>query len=84
MASDTDGDVVVAGWTDAELFGPANGSLDAFVRRLDPDGTPRWARQFATAAADGDASVFTFGHTSGALGDTNPGNIDAFVRKSAR
>jgi hypothetical protein len=57
VAVDADGDVVIAGWTDAGLFGPANGGIDAFVRRLDPDGTPRWARQFGTAAADSATAV---------------------------
>jgi len=84
---DAGGDVVVAGWTDAELFGPANGGIDAFVRRLDPEGNPRWARQFGTTAPDNATSLvidvagrvvvagITYGDLAGAAGGS-----DGFLR----
>lgn len=62
---------------------------DVFVRRLDPDGSDVWARQFGTTgndvgmsvAVDASGNILVTGYAHGALEGSNAGGRDAFVRK---
>lgn len=84
------GSVLVAGSISGPLPGqPGAGSIDAFVRAYDPDGTERWTRQFGTERSDNAAgvvvdaagNVIVAGSTGGVLpGQTAAGGTDAFVR----
>ncbi len=65
------------------------GSVDAFVRKYDADGTEVWTRQFGSSSGDQpfgisvDASgIYVAGLTAGTLpGQTSAGSADAFVVK---
>lgn len=86
-----DRSIVVTGQTFGSLTGvPSRGARDAFVRKLQPNGTPTWTRQFGTGAddwghgvaIDGAGKIYIAGETSGALpGQTSRGGRDAFLRK---
>lgn len=85
-----DGSIFVAGQTTGELTDePRGGPGDAFVMRLDPDGTVRWLRQFGTSGLDeaiGIAvtrhAVYVTGVTDGAFpGQASAGGSDNFVAR---
>lgn len=83
--------VYVAGYASGALSGQtsAGGSLDAFVRRYNPNGTVVWTRQFGTSADDAlqgiatDATgVYVVGNTNGTFpGQSSSGALDTFVRQ---
>jgi hypothetical protein len=94
VSTDRDGNVFVAGYTFDALPGATNqGSLDAFVRKLDANGNVLWTHQFGSdeddfgtsVHADGDGGVLVGGETFGTLPDQNNagprGTTDAFVQK---
>ena len=95
VAADASGNIIVAGYTYGALEGANVGCSDAFVRKLDSDGTVLWTRQFGTesvswmgsgdfatgVAVDGLENVVVVGYTWGALDGPNAGESDAFVRK---
>jgi len=91
VSVDTNGNVVVAGYTSGALPGQTSaGSADAFVRKYSAGGTQLWTQQLGTSGSDlaysvsTDASgnIFVAGQTSGALpGQTSAGSTDAFLRK---
>lgn len=85
-----DGSIFVAGQTLGQLTEePSAGSTDAFVMRLDPDGTVRWLRQFGTAGRDEaigvavtEDAVYVTGVTDDAFpGQVNAGDFDSFVAR---
>jgi hypothetical protein len=88
VATDTNGNVYVTGYTDGALEGPNAGGADAFLRAYDRDGQTLWTHQFGTSLndfADGvatgaDGRVYVTGTTFGALDGTNAGGRDAFLR----
>jgi len=57
VAATPDGDGIVTGSTLGDLDGPSAGGVDGFVSRYDPDGLPRWSRQFGSAGDDTAADV---------------------------
>ncbi|HKQ48154.1 MAG TPA: SBBP repeat-containing protein [Phycisphaerae bacterium] len=86
---DAAGNAFVAGRTTGNLAGLAGGE-DGFVRKIDPNGTTLWTRQFGTSAADSaeglsldsTGNVYVSGYTRGNLdGQFNSGDTDAFLRK---
>jgi hypothetical protein len=91
VAVDKGGSIYVAGSTAGALPGLGNkGGEDAFVRKLRPNGSVAWTRQFGSnqtdlavgAAVDPSASLVVSGTSSGALpGQVSKGMTDAFVRK---
>jgi hypothetical protein len=88
VATDTKGNVYVAGYTGGSLDGPNAGHSDAFIRSYDADGNHRWTRQFGTigvdgaygVATDGNDNVYSVGGTTGALEGVSAGGEDAFIR----
>jgi hypothetical protein len=88
VATDSNGNVYVAGNTSGNLEGATAGNSDAFIRSYDHNGNVRWTRQFGTSSgdaafgiiADASGNVYTAGHTTGALEGANVGSVDAFVR----
>ncbi len=91
MAVDTDGNVYVAGDTEAAFPGQNNaGARDIFLRRYDAQGNELWTKQFGTQdddtepalAVDGVGNVYVVGRVDGAFaGQTNLGLLDAYIRK---
>ncbi len=95
VATDGDGNVYTAGFTNGSLGGPNKGSLyDAWVARYSAAGALLWARQLGTSgtyvelgvvtlgvATDGDGNVCIAGYTDGSLGGPNRGRDDAWVAK---
>jgi hypothetical protein len=92
VATDTDGNVYVVGFTDDALAGPNKGASDAWVIKFDGDGDVLWSRQPGDhhhdvaqgVATDTDGNVSVVGSTYGALGGPNKGEADAWVIKYAR
>jgi Bacterial Ig-like domain (group 3)/PKD domain/SdrD B-like domain len=85
-----DSGIYVAGTTGGTLPGQIRaGGVDAFVRKLDANGTQVWTRQFGTTAeeringvAADSSGVYLAGATAGALpGQITSFGFDAFVRK---
>jgi hypothetical protein len=92
VAVDREGNVHVAGYTDADLDGYALiGKTDCFVARYDPDGNLSFILQSGAAdsiangnsiAADAMGNVFVVGETDGGLdGNLPTGLRDFFVSK---
>lgn len=82
--------VFLTGWTAGALPDQTSaGGLDAFVGKLDTDGSLAWTQQFGTAADDEAAAlvaigkgVYVAGSTMGALPDgAHAGETDGFLRK---
>ena len=91
VAVDGAGNIIVAGRTMGSLPGQTRaGYNDAFVRKLSPEGTELWTRQFGSTlfsealgvAVDGTGNIIVAGHVHGVLpGQTPVGQDDAFVRE---
>lgn len=92
VAATDDGGVLAAGYTKGDLDGIHSGNTtdDAFVTRLNADGTVRWTTQFGvagtadrlyglTAAPDGGA--YGTGYSKGALGGPNSGDKDVILAR---
>lgn len=84
-----DGSIFVSGQTAGQLGDTSFGMTDAFVMRLDRDGTVLWLRQFGTSGADEAIgvtvtahAVYVSGTTSGGFpGFASAGDFDAFVAR---
>ena len=94
VATDTNGHVIVVGYTSGSLPGFTNPSpllnWDVAVFAFDADGTPLWGHQLGgvesdlglAVTTDADDNVFVSGSTWGALpGHTHAGRLDAYVAK---
>jgi len=91
VASDSSGNVYVAGDTRGGLDGNSNaGEDDLFVVKYNSSGTKQWTQQLGTSskdhaygvATDSSANVYVTGNTYGGLdGNSNAGNFDLFVVK---
>ena len=88
IATDSNGNAHLAGYTTGALEGSSTGSFDAFIRSYDSNGNHRWTRQFGTSSRDvawgiaigANGTVVATGWTFGALDGANSGNSDAFIR----
>ena len=90
VATDSSGNVYVAGGTYGGLDGNSNGNSDLFVVKYNSSGTRQWTKQLGTAeydeargvATDSSGNVYVAGGTKGNLnGNSNSGRTDAFVIK---
>ena len=91
VALDRSGNAYVAGWTFGTLPGQTSaGTVDAFVRKVDPEGNELWTRQFGSWESDFARSVaigpsgdvYVVGETNGTLpGQRSAGGRDAFLRR---
>jgi hypothetical protein len=87
VATDGDGNVYIAGYTEGALGGQNQGDSDAWLAST--IGALRWKRQLGTAAfdeaqgvaTDGDGNVYIAGQTGGSLGGPNRGSGDAWAAK---
>lgn len=93
VATDSQGNVYISGYTDSNLAGTYHGEGDAWVAKYNTSGTRLWDRQFGSArfdisngvATDSKGNVYISGDTKGSLagvyqGGTN-GSGDAWVAK---
>lgn len=94
VASDSQGNIFVTGWTTGELDGNTSaGQQDIFLVKYDTAGNKRWTRQLGTTgvdkamaiAIDSNDNVYITGSTDAALaGDgTHQGSSDIFVAQYA-
>jgi len=91
VAADSAGQVVLAGLTEGDLFGPSQGGADLFLASIEPDGTVLGGEQFGTTsndlayglAFDGQDDLLLVGGTYGDFAGPNQGDEDAFVIKLA-
>jgi len=92
VATDTWGNVYIAGYTYGSLGRPHAGLSDAFVAKYDPDGNLLWVTQFGTdeedragpIAVDAYGSAYIAGLTGGEEGEWDwIGDCDAFLAKLA-
>lgn len=95
VATDSVGDVYVAGYTGGSLPGNTSaGATDAFVTKYLADGTPSWTKQFGSSVSTYDDAAFAItvdtsngiyvtGYTQGGLSglNANPGTADVFVAR---
>ncbi|MEE1578201.1 MAG: SBBP repeat-containing protein, partial [Deltaproteobacteria bacterium] len=91
VATDSSGNVYVAGYTKGGLDGNSNsGGSDVFVVKYNSSGTKQWTQQLGTSSADSasgvatdsSANVYVTGQTAGGLdGNTNAGSEDLFLVK---
>lgn len=91
FAADADGNTYIAGFTSSYFPGTNNAGIsDAFVAKMDTDGTMQWVRQMGSGDTDwansvavgADGGIYIAGTTNGTLaGNTSAGLNDAFVAK---
>jgi uncharacterized protein (DUF2249 family) len=89
VATDSSGNVFMAGYTFGAITGSNAGGSDAFVVKYDPSGNEVWRKQLGTSAddiayevaTDSSGNVFMAGRTGGAITGSNAGGSDAFVVK---
>jgi len=92
VATDVNGNVYVAGYTNGGLDGNTLvGTMDFFVTKYNSNGVKQYTRQLGVAGAnasgwavatDGDGNIFVVGSTTGGLdGNVLTGTVDAFVTK---
>lgn len=92
VAALPDGGVLAAGYTKGDLDGKhaGNATDDAFVVRLNEDGSLRWTTQFGVPgmadrlyglAAAPDGGAYVTGYTKGDLGGANAGDKDVILAR---
>ena len=88
VATDSDGNVYISGFTEGSLAGTSQGSRDAWVAKYDSGGTLVWKRQLGSSdddsygvATDSNGNVYISGSTQGSMDGTNQGPRDAWVAK---
>ena len=91
VSTATDGSVYIAGTTNGDLDGQTNsGGYDAFLSKLNSDGSEIWTRLLGTTSYEGatsvsaakDGSVYILGETRGNLdGYTNSSGYANFLSK---
>jgi uncharacterized delta-60 repeat protein len=92
IATDSSGNVFIAGYTDTGLDGNTQtGAYDFFVTKYDSTGAKIWTRQLGVAsqstygygvATDSSGNIYVAGYTTGGLdGNTLTGSQDLFITK---
>ncbi|MGF1589141.1 MAG: SBBP repeat-containing protein [Pleurocapsa sp.] len=90
VATDSNDDTYITGWTLGDLAGTNSGSYDIWVAKYDSQGNQQQIQQFGTAGDDAATSVdvddggnyYLTGYTDGDLsGAGNAGSYDAWVAK---
>ena len=87
IAVDGSGNIYVTGETGGDLYGPNQGSADAFIVAYDSSGAMQWTRQIGSSsvdrpygiAVDSSGNRYITGLTYGDLGGPHQGDFDAFI-----
>ena len=87
----SDRSIYIAGYTSGSIDGQTyHGGYDAFITKLNSDGSKVWTKLLGGGSSDyaesvstaSDGSIYIAGYTSGSIdGQSNNGNIDAFITK---
>ncbi len=89
-ATDTRGNIFIAGRSVESRVAPHTGSSDAFLSKCDANGKLLWTRSLGEAAncdeglrvaVDASGNVYMSGYTDGSLGGPNLGGGDVFLNK---
>lgn len=91
VATDTFGNLFIAGSTGSSLGGPSVGGFDSFLSKYSSNGTFLWTHQIGTssrdegygASTDAAGNVLVSGRTQGAFNGSNESGWDVFVAKLA-
>ncbi len=91
IAINSEGKIVVVGWTNGNLAGNNQGYEDSFVRLFDQSEKIIWTKQFGTRESDiaqrvvfdREGNIVVVGTTYGNLEERNKGGKDIFIRKYA-
>ncbi|WP_019504293.1 SBBP repeat-containing protein [Pleurocapsa sp. PCC 7319] len=89
VATDSEDNIFLTGWTIGDLGGTNAGLYDTWIAKYDEDGNQLWTTQFGTsdfdfargAAIDSEGNFYTTGFTLGDLEGTNEGLYDTWVAK---
>ncbi len=89
VATDSNGNVYITGYTHGSLGGVNQGGYDAWVAKYDSSGAQLWQSQLGTPvdenssgiAIDSNGNVYISGSTYGSLGGANQGGEDAWAAK---
>ena len=89
IATDSNGNVYISGWTYGAFAGTNKGKTDAWVAKYNSSGKLQWKQQLGTSmqddsysvAADSSGNVYISGFTDGPLAGTDKGDYDAWVAK---
>lgn len=90
VATDSNGNVYITGYTEGSLAGPNNAGIDAWVAKYDSSGKLLWKQQlglfgprvtFVSVATDSLGNVYVSGGTDGSLAGASQGKYDALVVK---
>jgi hypothetical protein len=89
IATDSNNNLYITGYTDGNLAGTNQGSLDIFVIIFDSNGTEIGRKQIGTTeldmshaiTIDSNNDVYITGQTKGVLDGTNQGSDDIFIAK---
>jgi hypothetical protein len=89
IATDSSGNIYLAGTTDSKVGDQQYGRLDAWAAKYDSNGTELWTKQLGTTdddisrgvAIDSRGNIYLTGLTNGKLGDQQYGDDDAWLVK---
>ena len=89
VATDSNGNVYLSGYTDGSFEGVNAGENDAWVAKYDAQGSLLWTQQLGTSnddfttgvVTDSNGNVYLSGYTDGSFEGVNAGENDAWVAK---
>jgi hypothetical protein len=89
IATDSNGNIYLTGYTPGNLEGQNAGSQDVWVAKFNNNGERQWIQQFGSSsgdycneiATDSSGNIYITGYTGGDLGGQNAGDVDAWVAK---
>ena len=89
ISINSNGNIIVTGYTTGNLQGTNAGGWDGFLRMYDSNGNELWTEQFGTSEFDkintssidtSNGNILVAGGSLGSLDGTNAGSSDAFMR----
>jgi len=89
IATDSQGNVYLTGWTAGVLAGSSSGGDDIWIAKYDSKGNQQWIKQLGSAdedhtagiATDGQGNVYLAGWTAGMLAEDSTGEDDIWLAK---
>jgi hypothetical protein len=89
IATDSNGNIYLTGYTGGDLEGQNAGSVDVWVAKYDTTGKQQWIDQFGSSdydysngiATDSNGNIYLTGYTRGDLEGQNAGSDDAWFAK---